>query len=86
MIDTNLASDNLLRFRKNPLERILKLTKTIVDKIRNRKLQYNINKETAKISALPLGEVDEYGEKNTPDQSRMIEKAKFTDFSFRKSV
>ena len=45
-IDTTLASDNLLRFRKNLLEKIFD------DKIRYEKLQYDINREAAKISAL----------------------------------
>ena len=31
---------------------------TIEDKIRNLKLQYNINKEAAKISSLPSGKID----------------------------
>ena len=33
---------------------------TIEDKIRNLKLQYNINKEAAKISSLPSGKTDKY--------------------------
>ena len=33
---------------------------TIGDKIRDEKLQYNINKETAKISALWTGKIDKY--------------------------
>ena len=56
---------------------------TIEDKIRNEKLQYNINREVAKISAPLSGNIDKYeyftGEKRLPcDQSRMIEQAKFT--------
>ena len=38
VIDTTLASDNPLRFRKNLLERIQKLNMTIDDKIRDEKL------------------------------------------------
>ena len=30
------------------------------DKIRDEKLQYNINKETAKMSALSSGKIDKY--------------------------
>ena len=30
------------------------------DKIRDKKLQYNINKEAAKISALSSGKIDKY--------------------------
>ena len=51
VIDTTLASDNPLRFRKNLLERIQKLNMTIDDKIRDEKLQYDINREAVKISA-----------------------------------
>ena len=55
----------------------------INDKIKYEKLQYNINKEAAKISALSSGKIDRYeylrGEKILPsDQSRIIEQAKFT--------
>ena len=32
----------------------------IDDQIRNEKLQYEINRETAKISALPSGKIDKY--------------------------
>ena len=56
---------------------------TIDDKIRNEKLQYDINKEAAKISALSPGKIDKYeylkGEEILPpDQRRMIEQGKFT--------
>ena len=55
----------------------------IDDKIKYEKLQYNINKEAAKISALLSGKIDRYeylrGEKILlSDQSRIIEQAKFT--------
>ena len=55
----------------------------IDDKIKYEKLQYNINKEAAKISALSSGKIDRYeylrGEKILlSDQSRIIEQAKFT--------
>ena len=53
-IDATLLSDNPSRFRKNLLERIQKLVMTIDDKIMIRlwKLQYDINNEAVKISAL----------------------------------
>ena len=56
---------------------------TIDDKIRDEKLQYDINREAAKISALSSGKIDKYeyltGEEIlSPDQSRPIEQAKFT--------
>ena len=56
---------------------------TIDDKIKDEKLQYDINIEAAKISVLSSGEIDKYeyltGEEILPsDQSRIIEQAKFT--------
>ena len=55
----------------------------IDDKIKDEKLQYDIKREAAKISALPSGKIDKYvyltGEEILPsDQSRIIEQAKFT--------
>ena len=52
-------------------------------KIRDEKLQYDINRETAKVSALSSGKIDKYKyltgvEILPPDQRRVIEKAKFT--------
>ena len=56
---------------------------TIDDKIKGEKLQYDINREAAKISALSSGKTDKYeyltGEEILPpDQKRVIEQAKFT--------
>ena len=53
------------------------------DQIRDQKLQYDINREAAKISALSSGKIDRYeyltGEEILPtNQQQMIEKAKFT--------
>ena len=55
---------------------------TINDNIRDEKLQYDINREAAKISALSSGKIDKYeyltGEEILPsDQSRIIEQIKF---------
>ena len=55
---------------------------TIDDKIIIEKIQYDINRNAAKISALPSGKIDKYeyltGKEILPsDQSRMIEEAKF---------
>ena len=55
---------------------------TIDDKIRDEKLQYDINREAAKISALSSRKVDNYeyptGEKVLPsNQGQIIEQAKF---------
>ena len=82
LTDTNLASDNPLRFRKNLLESIQKLIMTI-DYNRDEKLQYNINREAAKISVLSSAKIDKYeyfaGEEILHSgQSRMIKPAKFT--------
>ena len=83
IIDTILASDNSLRFRKNLLEKTQKLIMAIDDKIEDEKLQYNINREAAKILALLSGKIDKYeyftGEEILLSvQSRIIERAKFT--------
>ena len=58
---------------------------TIGDKIKDEKLQYNINREAAIVSALLPGKIDKYeyliGEEILPsNQSRIIEQAKFTYF------
>ena len=56
---------------------------TIDFKIRDEKLQYDINREAAKISALSSGKIDKYeylkGEEILHShQRRVIEQAKFT--------
>ena len=56
---------------------------TIDDKIRDENLQYDINREAAKISAFSSGKIDKYeyltGEEMLPsDKRRVIEQAKFT--------
>ena len=58
---------------------------TTDDKIRDEKLQGNINREAAKISSLSSGKIDGYeyltGEEILlPDESRLIQQAKFTYF------
>ena len=55
----------------------------IDDKIRNEKLQYDINRQAAKISALSSDQIDKYeyltGEEILrSDQSRIIDQARFT--------
>ena len=62
----------------------------IDDKIRDEKLQHDINREAAKISALSSGKIDKYeyltGEEILPpDQIRMIEQVKFTYSSVGKA-
>ena len=56
---------------------------TIEDQIRDKKLQYDINREATKISALSSGKIDKY--ENLTDkeilpsnQHQIIEQAKFT--------
>ena len=83
VIGDTLASDNPSRFRKNLLERIKILIMTIDDKIRDEKVQYDINWESAKISALSCGKIDKYEyltgkEILLSDQRKVIEQAKFT--------
>ena len=56
---------------------------TIVDQIKDEKLQYDISREAAKISALSSGKIDKYGyltvEEILPsNQQQIIEQAKFT--------
>ena len=56
---------------------------TIEDKIKDEKLQYDINREAAKISVLSSGKIDKYeyltGEEILPtNQQQIIEQAKFT--------
>ena len=63
---------------------------TIEDQIKDEKLQYDINKEAAKISALSSGKIDKYeylaGEEILPsNQQQIIEQAKFTYFPLGKA-
>ena len=56
---------------------------TINDQIRDEKLQYDINREAAKISALPSGKIQKYeyltGEDILPsNQQQIVEQARFT--------
>ena len=83
--------DNPLRFSNNLLGKISNLIMTTDDKIKDEKLQYDINREETKISALLSGKIDEYdylaGEEIFPsDQSKMIEQAKFTCYSLGKAL
>ena len=55
---------------------------TIDDQIRDEKLQYDINREAAKISALSSGKIHKYeyltGEDILPSNQQIIEQAKLT--------
>ena len=62
---------------------------TIDDKIRGEKLQYDINREAAKISVISSGKINKYEyltyeEILQSDQSRIIEQSNFTHSSFKK--
>ena len=63
---------------------------TINDQIRYEKLQYDINRQTSKISALSSGNIQKYeyltGEDIVPsNQQQTIEQAKFTYSPLRKA-
>ena len=63
---------------------------TIEDQIRDEKLQQDINREAAKISALSSGKIDKYeylaGEDILPsNQKQIIEQAKFTYSPLKKA-
>ena len=52
---------------------------TVHDQIRDEKLQYDINKEAAKISVLSSGKIHKQGEDILPsNQQQIIEQARFT--------
>ena len=74
--DTTLASDNAL---ENYFQNIIKLN----DQSRYDKLQYDINREAAKISALSSGKINKYkyltGEDILPSNlEQIILQARFT--------
>ena len=63
---------------------------TIEDLIKDEKLQYDINREAAKISALSSGKIDKYeyltGEEILPsNQQQIIQQAKFTYYPLGKA-
>ena len=63
---------------------------TINDQIRDEKLQYDINRKAAEISALSSGKIDKYeyltGKDKLPsNQQEIIEQAKFTDYPLAKA-
>ena len=67
---------------KNVSERIQKRIMVIDDRIRDEKLEYNINREAGKISTLSSQKIDKYKyltvEGNSPtNQRQLIEQAKF---------
>ena len=81
----------LLCLKENLLERIQKLIMTTDDKIRDENLQYDINREAAKVSAQSSSKINEYeylsGEEIVPsDQRRVIEQARFTYSPLEKTL
>ena len=77
--DAALPSDKV---QKESFRIIYNKTMTIEDEIKDEKLQYDINSQAAKISALSSGEIDEYeyltGEEILPsNQQQIIQEAKF---------
>ena len=64
---------------------------TIEDQIKDEKLQYDINREAAKISALSSGKLDKYeyltGEEILPSkQQQIIQQAKFNYSALGKAL
>ena len=62
---------------------------TTDDQIRDQKLQYNINWEAAKISALSSNKIGKYeyliGEEILPSNQKQIQQVKFTYFLLEKA-
>ena len=88
--DTSLPSDSPLRFRKNLLKYIYNRIMTTDDQIRHKKLQYDINREAAKISVFLSGKIDKYeyltGEEILPsNQKQIIEQDKFSYYPLVKA-
>ena len=89
--DTTLSSDNHLRFRKNLLGIYIIKIMTIEDRIKDEKLQNDINREAAKISALSSDKLDKYeyitGEEILPsNQQQIIQQAKFNYSPLGKAI
>ena len=86
--DATLPSNNPLRFRKNLFNIYIKIM-TTDDQIRDQKLQYNINGEAAKISALSSNKIGKYeyliGEEILPSNQKQIQQVKFTYFLLEKA-
>ena len=98
--DTTLAPNNPLRFRKNRFDIECNSIEynsiayyeiiTINDQIRDKKLQYDINREAAKISSKLLGKFRKFeyltGEDILPSNQQQIkEQAKFTYYPLGKA-
>ena len=86
-IDTIFPANNSLRFRF-----IIKITltdefKILDDKIKANQAQYDLDREAAKISALPSKELDKYEYLNGKDlgyKPEVFQKAKFEYFALER--
>ena len=81
--DTTLPLNNPLRLRKSLFNIYIIKIMTVNDQIKYGKLQYGINREAAKISALPSGKIYKYEYLNGEDilpsnQQQITEQATFT--------
>ena len=78
MIDAFLQQITFLLFRENLVERISKLIMEIEDKSKHGKLQYDINREAAKMLALSSGKIEKFeyltGKEVLPSTRRKIVK------------
>ena len=78
VIDAFLQQITFLLFRENLVERISKLIMEIEDKSKHGKLQYDINREAAKILPLSSGKIEKFeyltGEEVLPSNRRKIVK------------
>ena len=88
--DTTFPSNDPLRFRKNLLKEIYNKIMTIDDQIKDEKIQHDINRKAAKISALSSGKIGkcEYltGQEILPsNQKQIIGKDKFSYFPLGKA-
>ena len=78
-----LYHQRILKVQKEYFKIIYNKIINLQDQIRDEKLQYDINREAAKITALSSGKIDKYeyltGEEILPsNQQQIIEQAKFT--------
>ena len=75
-------ADTSFKFQKESFTKTVKITMTSNDKIGDGKLEYNVNRESAKISPLSWGKTDKYeylpSQEILPSEgSRITDQAKF---------
>ena len=83
LVNDNLTNRQSFKVQKESFRIIYNKPMTIEDQIKDKKLQYGINREAAKISALSSGKIDKYeyltSEEILPsNQQQIIGQAKFT--------